>query len=657
MSVGKGNLTIILVIFFVLPLNSFAQDVPFTKGVNLTNWFQASSVRQIQFTRYTKQDIENIKSLGCDVIRLPINLHYMTDGAPDYEIDPLFFEFLDQVVDWAEELKMNLILDNHSFDPAVNTDPNVGSILEKVWTQMAEHYQDRSTYIYYEVLNEPHGISDSQWNTIQQAVVQKIRDVDSKHTIVVGPAGWNSYNNLDDMPVYDDDNLIYTFHFYDPFVFTHQGATWTDPSMESLAGVPFPYNDSEMPDFPAGLNGTWVESAFNDYQNTGTVAKVKELIDIAVQFKNDRNVPVYCGEFGVYIPNSDNDDRVAWYDTVRTYLEENDIPWTSWDYHGGFGVFEEDGNGSFEHDLNIPLLEAIGFNTPPQSQYIQKPDSVGFLVYADYIGSGILSSGYSDGKVDLYSSDLPNNGTYSIFWTGASQYQTIGFDFQPNKDLSKLLNENFAIDLFIRGTTAGFSFDIRFLDTKTDDPDDHPWRMRYTIDDNAIDFNRKWQHVHIPLSDFTEQGAWDDSWFNPDGKFDWTAIDRMEIVTEQTPLDDGKLWFDNIFITDLDTAQVWVDEEFVEAPDEKPPAVTGLDTWNGDDLRIYPNPVMDVLSVQFQDDQPCEMLVFNSLGEVINLKLHIKEGEIDMSNLAGGMYFLKFYKKNGSVYQCKVLKR
>ena len=101
-------------------------EVPFHRGVNLTNWLQAGSVRQIQFTKYTKQDLINIKSLGCDVIRLPINLHYMTDGEPNYTVDPLFFYFLDQIVDWCEELELHLILDNHTFDVAASTDVERG---------------------------------------------------------------------------------------------------------------------------------------------------------------------------------------------------------------------------------------------------------------------------------------------------------------------------------------------------------------------------------------------------------------------------------------------------------------------------------------------------------------------------------------------------
>ena len=111
--------------FSMLSSNSVFAQNQFTRGVNLTNWFQGSSVNDIQFSKYSKKDLQNIKSLGCDVIRLPINLHYMTSGIPDYIIDPLFFHMLDSVVQWSEDLNINLILDNHTFDPDVNTDSSV----------------------------------------------------------------------------------------------------------------------------------------------------------------------------------------------------------------------------------------------------------------------------------------------------------------------------------------------------------------------------------------------------------------------------------------------------------------------------------------------------------------------------------------------------
>lgn len=347
-----------------------AQQTPFNRGVNLTGWFQASSARKVHYKKYSKQDFINIQSLGFDVIRLPINLHYMTDGPPNYLLDDIFLENLKQVIDWAEELQIHLILDNHTFSPSIDTDPGVGKILNKVWAQMAQEFADRSEYIYYEILNEPHGIKDRVWNKIQGEVIETIREYDSKHYIVVGPAGWNSYNNLDAMPEYDDDKLIYTFHFYDPFLFTHQGASWNTPSMLEIKNIPFPYDAASMPSMPPIFEGTWVENLYDNYPTEGTAAKVRDLIDIAVAFREERQVPIFCGEFGVYQLTSDEADRVRWYGTVVNYLDSMNIAWTMWDYHGGFGLFEENSNGLFEHDLNIPLLKAMGLNVPEKEEYL-----------------------------------------------------------------------------------------------------------------------------------------------------------------------------------------------------------------------------------------------------------------------------------------------
>ena len=522
-------------------------EVPFHKGVNLTNWLQAGSVRQIQFTKYTEQDLENIKSLGCDVIRLPINLHYMTDGEPNYTVDPLFFYFLDQIVDWCEELELHLILDNHTFDVTANTDVNVDKVLVPVWTQMAEHYKGRSTRLVYEILNEPHGIADARWGQIQQTVIDAIRAVDQTHTIVVTGAGWGSYNNLKYLPVYTDPNLIYSFHFYDPFMFTHQGASWTDPSMVPLAGVPFPYNSRYMPTCPEELKGTWIESSLRAYRTEGTVSRVRQLINVAIDFSNQRHVPVFCGEFGVYKPNSADTQRVYWYEIVCQYLEDNGIPRTSWDYQGGFGLFKDGTNELFEHDLNVPLVEAMGLIAPEQTPFVLTPDLTGFDFYTDYIAPMIRDATWlGKGTVDFYCDTQPEAGAYCIHCTGIDRYNAIAFDFRPDKDLTQLVQKGCTLDFWVRGNSPGAKFDVRFLDTKTADPKDHPWRMRATIDQKVAAWDGQWHHVQIPLKSFTEHGSWDGTWFTPQGLFDWAAVDRFEIVSEHHSFAGMDFWFDDI---------------------------------------------------------------------------------------------------------------
>jgi len=619
----------LLWMILITSITSFAAEAPFNKGVNFTSWFQADNVQAIQFNKFTKQDFINAKSLGCDVVRLPINLHHMTGGSPNYAVDPLFYYFLDQVVDWVEDLDMHLILDNHTFSVVNDTDPNVGDILVPVWKQVAAHYKDRSTLIYYEVLNEPHGIDDDTWNSIQQRVVAAIREVDQKHTIIIGPAGWNSYNNLDKMPVYDDDNLIYTFHFYDTFLFTHKGAGWSN--LDPLKDVPFPYDESRMPECPEELADTWVKGSLEySYQTDGTVEKVQELIDIAANFGAARNVPLFCGEFGVYNRYADPNDRVYWYNVVRNYLDEKGIAWTIWDYKGGFGIFEKNSNEMFEHDLNIPLCEALGFTAPPQTEYEMQPDTAAFNLYMDFMGSGVENGSYSDGTLDFYHTLDPVSGQYCIHWTGATQYKNIGFNFRPQKDLSVLLQKGFALDFWVKGDTPETKFDLRFIDTKTGE-DDHPWRMGMTVDESFAAWDGEWHHLQIPLQDLQEKGSWDNAWFNPEGLFDWTAIDKLEIVSEHSDFNGVNLWFDNIRI---------VDPQVTDVKSNHAPQSFTLE-------QNYPNPFNPITTITYRltQRQHVTLHVSNIQGQRVATlvdtpsEMGTHHVYFDGSKLSSGLYF------------------
>ncbi len=626
---------------------SYSQ-APFHKGVNLTGWFQTTGAHNIQFRKFTKKDFSDIKSLGCDVIRLPINMHEMTLGAPDYIIDPLLLTFMDSTVTWAEELQLHLLIDNHSFDPSTNTSPDVGDILTRIWPQIAERYKNRSDLIYYEILNEPHGITNAVWGAIQQQTIDAIREKDNNHTIIVGPSGYNSYNDLAQMPVYDDPNLLYTFHFYDPFLFTHQGASWVSPSMEPLAGVPFPYDAASMPECPSSLIGTWIESSLNNYPNDGTIAKVKSLIDIAINFRETRNVNIFCGEFGVYIPNSDTTDRVAWYKVIKEYLDEKDIPWTSWDYKGGFGIFDKGSNEFFEHDLNIPLIEALGFNVPVQTPYFLNPDTTGFILYDDYLGSGINEASWAPVTLDYYSELYPNNENYCIYVADGPQYRNVAFNFIPNRDLSALKTQDYALDFFVRGNDPDIQLDLRFVDTKTGTTD-HPWRMRTTLNNSNTDFDKRWHHLHIPLIDFTEQGSWDNNqWYEPEGKFDWTAIDRFEIVAEHAPLNGLKIWFDNIIITNLDTALV------------RETGTLGVVMMENQakSITAFPNPFTEKASITFENDAPenFSIIIYNVANQ--------KVADLFQSNISSGSHTISWDGRDNQgrtvpngIYFCHLISR
>ena len=569
----------------------------------MTGVLQVASAGQVQLSTSTRKDLAALKSLGFEVVRLPINLHAMTSGLPEYRVDPLLFYFLDQIVAWAEAEGLALILDNHS--SAGDTPPDIDKVLIPVWEQLAAHFSKHPAGLYYEILNEPHGISDTRWGQIQGQVVEAIRAHDQHHTIIVGPANWNSFRNLRFLPEYADTNLIYTFHFYEPFLFTHQGATWTQPSMLALAGVPFPHDVAPLPSLPSQLKDTWMQGALANYRTEGTVAKVRELIDLAVAFKDQRQVPLFCGELGVYIPNSDPGQRTFWYQTVRTYLEEQGIPWATWDYRGGFGLFEPGTAGLFDHDLNLPLLEALGLEAPEQQQLVLQPAQEGFDIYRDLIGDQLFESSWiGPGYVDFWAEQEPASGQRCIHWTGVDRYQFIGLDFRPARDLSQLVVQDYTLDFWVRGDTPGKAFDIRLIDSDTQDPTDHPWRMRVVVDESLAAWDGEWHHLSIPLSVFTEHGAWEQEWYEPRGLFDWRQVGRIEIAAEYHDLEGVSFWLDEIRVVPRAPTAV---------------ALAGQDGRPGDFAlaQNYPNPFNDQTLIPYSlpKDSSVEIHIYNTAGQ------------------------------------------
>jgi len=335
-------------------------NVPFSRGFNFSKWFEARAFKDIDFNKFSEQDFIDVKSLDADVIRLPVAFHNFILDEKTHTLEPELLKYLDTVADWAQKHQIYLIIDNHSFHPVNPTDDNIDKILIPVWEQIARYFKDRGKYVLYEVLNEPHGITDERWGKIQQKTVEAIRKIDKEHPIIVGGTNYNSIEKLFKIPKYTDKNLIYTFHFYDPHIFTHQGATWNKPSLDPLSNLPFPAPENFNPQIHETFKGTWVEEFLKNYEQDSKFEKLSGTLERVVSFSKERKAPVFCGEFGVFMKQSPKEDRVKWYKFIREEFVKKNIPWICWDYFGGFGVFKTQFRGTFPADLDTDVIQALG---------------------------------------------------------------------------------------------------------------------------------------------------------------------------------------------------------------------------------------------------------------------------------------------------------
>jgi len=345
-----------------------AISAPFTKGINYSYFLNFKDPQGPDGCFLTRKEFENIKSLGAEVIRLPNYLEFLCKKEEGWKIPEWYFAHLDNFIQWAKELDMSIILDFHNNTVVGSSTPvDIADTLIAIWTQMANRYKDSYDKIYFEIYNEPHEIDLTVWGQAVLKTIDAIRQIDKTHYLIVGGGDWNSFESLKQLPEIKDDKIIYTFHFYEPHLFTHQGAGWS--GMARIKNIPFPYDKDKMPECPE--NPTEREASFfskeYDYEHRGTEKAIADYFDQFVQFSNERNAPIYCGEFGVYMAYAKLEERLNWYTIVTKLLEERNIARTSWDYYGGFGVFKDfrpDFLPKFPQDLNKDIVKALGLKIP-----------------------------------------------------------------------------------------------------------------------------------------------------------------------------------------------------------------------------------------------------------------------------------------------------
>ena len=216
------------------------------RGVNLSHFYaQTRDISQARLDAYMSvADMQMMKARGFDHVRLSINPELLLRQGPAGMLRPEPMASLDRTVQQLQDAGLNVILDIHAEEAwkadFLHGDQGAAKLCA-FWTQFAAHYaKSDPEHIFFEVLNEPSMDDLYRWEGIQARAVAVIRRAAPRHTIIATAAGWgHQYNLIATEPV-RDENVIYTFHDYDPMIFTHQGATWSTPMWASLHGVPYP---------------------------------------------------------------------------------------------------------------------------------------------------------------------------------------------------------------------------------------------------------------------------------------------------------------------------------------------------------------------------------------------------------------------------------
>jgi endoglucanase len=340
-------------------------------GINTSAWFaqvyDPKGYTKEHFQAFTtEQDIALIQAMGFDHVRLSVNPQPMLTRGHADAIPAEYLGYLDTAVKMILHHGMAVVIDLHpesDFKTKLTTDDEFVEQFADFWRALAQHYSTlNADLVFFEILNEPEMHDRYRWTGVQEKLAAAIRQAAPQNTIIAAGARWSDDDDLLFLEPLRDPNVIYNFHFYEPHIFTHQGATWGVNFWHAVGDLPYPSNpesaEKVAAHVPDEMNRLYVvRYGLERWDAT----RINGEIDQVAQWAKRRNVPVTCNEFGVYRQSAQPKDRAAWISDVRTALETHGMGWTMWDYSGGFGVVTKDSGPAVPDEIT---LRALGLKRP-----------------------------------------------------------------------------------------------------------------------------------------------------------------------------------------------------------------------------------------------------------------------------------------------------
>jgi endoglucanase len=325
-------------------MDPIRKKFPIQRGINISHWLsqnpdQSSSRDHI----FTEQDVEFLAKKGYDHLRIPFDEENLWDTKGIKQ--PEAFELLHNAVGWCIKYNLKAILDLHIIrSHHFNNNKNVlwESKREQdhfvdMWMQLSEEFSKYPNDILaYELLNEAVADNPHDWNKLVNATLIALRKKEPTRMIVIGSNKWQSPDTFHELELPETDkNIIVSFHFYSPQIFTHYQAPWMKISAYK-GDVKYPgqaVSKKELSNYDKDVIDE-VEKHNGNYTKDSLLKQIQE----PIKYAHEHGLQLYCGEFGC-LPTVHRSDRLLWYKDVRSIFETNNISWANWDYKGAFAIF------------------------------------------------------------------------------------------------------------------------------------------------------------------------------------------------------------------------------------------------------------------------------------------------------------------------------
>lgn len=289
------------------------------------NMFDANSFHEVS------------NSLCMNVVRLNMDFRYFEYDDSPYSYLSSGWNWLDEIVSWASDAGVYLILDMHSPQGGYQSYGYTGNFwgnseadisnqnrLIALWKEIANRYKDSTIIAGYDMINEPLPEDNSSYWNFMQRIVDTIRTVDTNHMLIVEQA----FNDDFSWQTINDNNYCIDVHFYSPWEYVTQ---------------PAPANTYVYPNSNWGYNYTSQE---------------QYLLEEGLQFALDNTIPLNIGEYGIQRAVLENQSN-GWNQYLNDYrqlLNFYNLGNQIWSYQASnWGLYEP-------YNGDLPMLEEKSIN-------------------------------------------------------------------------------------------------------------------------------------------------------------------------------------------------------------------------------------------------------------------------------------------------------
>ncbi|TMM58998.1 retaining beta-glycosidase [Maribacter algarum] len=251
------------------------QNPVYLQGVAFNNFIWFNNIEP----HHSEIDYQRVADMGMNAIRFYMNYRYFEDDTNPYVFKQSGWDWLDQNIEWAKKHGIYLVLNMHAPQGGYQSQGEGNALWDNVenqnrlaalWKEIAKRYKDEVQIAGFGPVNEPvPSQSMSQWNILAQRLIDDIREVNKNHIIFIEQAIYVQGNFTKDenfnFPVVSGENLIYEFHGYEPFFYSHQllefaglgdGGKYPDEDLIEVDNSEWYTATFDNPSLPAG-NTDW----------------------------------------------------------------------------------------------------------------------------------------------------------------------------------------------------------------------------------------------------------------------------------------------------------------------------------------------------------------------------------------------------------------